>query len=109
MPSEANHDQFTKTTKKMAITIGSDMVGIYARDLSTASTFYLLRGTFSSILEICFFSIILHSNVYVEGICLLSMLVRNDVWGGDRHLSWQHARTAVGASAEVHVLGAAPC
>ena len=43
MPSEANHDQFTKTTKKMAITIGSDM-GIYARALSTNGIYVLFAS-----------------------------------------------------------------
>ena len=37
LPSELNHGQFSKTTKKMVITMGSDM-GVYARDLATAFT-----------------------------------------------------------------------
>ena len=37
LPSDLNHDQFRKTTTKMAIKMGSDM-SINARDLSTAFT-----------------------------------------------------------------------
>ena len=37
LPSELNYGQFSKTTKKMVITMGSDM-GVYARDLATAFT-----------------------------------------------------------------------
>ena len=35
LPSELNHDQFNKTTKMMAIKMGSDM-GVYAQDLAMA-------------------------------------------------------------------------
>ena len=37
LPSKFNHDQFSKTTTEMAITMGSD-IGVYGRDLSMAFT-----------------------------------------------------------------------